>query len=850
MTRHSSTATFPIAGTYLGGLLKAGGEYEQALGYHRRALKMCEQLYPEAQYPTGHPFLAESLHHLGLLLQARGEYEQALGYLRRALKMYEQLYPESKYPAGHPDLAGSLINLGGLLKARGEYEQALGYHRRALKMCEQLYPESKYPAGHRDLAGSLINLGGLLKARGEYEQALGYHRRALKMCEQLYPESKYPAGHPDLAISLNNLGLLLEARGEYEQALGYLRRALKMYEQLYPESKYPAGHPDLAMSLHNLGGLLQNHGEYDQALDYLERALAMGRKLSAREIAAAPAAQALALLHSRPPTRSIYLWASRQRPEMAAASYEHVWLDKAALMRLQQRRHEAALVARNGSAEVRQKHRGLIELRKQLNRLLAHPGKDVQARDRRLAELTDEQEKLERELAGLLPQMPRRQQLDQVTAKDLAAKLPARASFIDFIRYGDYEGPKMTGFRYLAFIMAPGRPVQRIELGEAGPVEEAITSWRQGIERGEASPAPQRLRQLVWEPIARVLPADTQTVYLCPDGDLARLPFAALPGRRPGTVLLEEYRLALVPHGPWLLEQLLYPPSFPEGAGRLVSVGGIRYDPPGQELGQPYSELKATAAESRQVMALFPGADRLLLTGSEAGTAAIREGLAQARFAHLATHGYFDAAGLTVERRRLQAQWKALELSTDLGTERVGLGVRNPLGYVGLALAGANAPAQAGADGGILTGLGIVDLPLEEMRLCVLSACDTGLGELTEGEGVLGLQRAFHVAGCPNVVGSLWQVNDAATAALMAQFYHELWVTKRPPLEALREAQLTIYRHPERIADSLAGARGRPALEKAARLGPGRVEKPGVKEPSGRAPTKLWAAFVLSGVGR
>src|SRR5439155_123797 len=94
---------------------------------------------------------------------------------------------------------------------------------------------------------------------------------------------------------------------------------------------------------------------------------------------------------------------------------------------------------------------------------------------------------------------------------------------------------------------------------------------------------------------------------------------------------------------------------------------------------------------------------------------------------------------------------------------------KSPLGFVGLVL----------ADGEVLTGLALVDLPLENLRLVTLSACETGLGEYTGGEGVQGLQRAFHLAGCPNVVASLWQVNDAATAALMAKFYHELWTNKR-----------------------------------------------------------------------
>jgi CHAT domain-containing protein len=129
----------------------------------------------------------------------------------------------------------------------------------------------------------------------------------------------------------------------------------------------------------------------------------------------------------------------------------------------------------------------------------------------------------------------------------------------------------------------------------------------------------------------------------------------------------------------------------------------------------------------------------------------------------------------------------------------------------------------------------------------VLSACETGLGDLTEGEGVIGLPRAFHLAGCPDVVASLWRVEDAATAALMTRFYHELWVNKRPPLEALREAQLTIYRNPDSIPD-LAGERGELKKNEAVRLPSAAPEvKPGEKPK--RAETRRWAAFVLSGLG-
>src|SRR5438067_12073441 len=115
----------------------------------------------------------------------------------------------------------------------------------------------------------------------------------------------------------------------------------------------------------------------------------------------------------------------------------------------------------------------------------------------------------------------------------------------------------------------------------------------------------------------------------------------------------------------------------------------------------------------------------------------------------------------------------------------------------GLVLAGANRPEPPGR--GLVTGEHLVDRDLSGLELAVLWACDTGLGEVAGGEGVFGLQRAFHVAGAKNVIASLWQVDDEATAALMALFYHHLWEEKRPPLEALRQAQLAVYHHPERI---------------------------------------------------
>jgi CHAT domain-containing protein len=208
------------------------------------------------------------------------------------------------------------------------------------------------------------------------------------------------------------------------------------------------------------------------------------------------------------------------------------------------------------------------------------------------------------------------------------------------------------------------------------------------------------------------------------------------------------------------------------------------------------------------------------------------------RYAHLATHGFYADA-------RFQ---QAAHLSPDLFQRRTTdrqLGARSPLTLSGLVLAGANRMGkEAAPDRGILTAEGIVGLRLEDLELAVLSACQTGLGEVNDlGEGVFGLQRAFHLAGCRQVIASLWQVEDEATAALMFLFYRNLWLQKQDALQALRQAQLYLYRNPQAI----------PTLAKLSPADFAVTELPKVAptppaQAGRRAPVRQWAAFTFSGV--
>jgi CHAT domain-containing protein len=864
----------------LGILRREQGDYTRAEAVFREAVAMCEKVYPAARYPDGHPDLATTLNNLAATLQARAEYGQAEDLYRRTLAMRRRLYAPQSHPNGHPRLAVTLNNLATLLHTRGQTEKAEPLLREALAMCRKLYPADRFPAGHPYLASALDNLATVLRFQGKLEAAEASYRDAVAMCRKLYPPERYPDGHPQLAMSLDNSGAVLEVQAKYAAAEPLYREALAMLRKLYPKESFPTGHPDLALSQHNLGFLLLALHEDAQAEALLRESLGTYRQVLDIFLDGAAEAEALNRLAVLPRTRDHYLTVTLRRPGRDEEAYAAVWDGKGAVARLLRRRRQAFLLDR--ARETRDLARELTATRQALARLLLTPADQQAGLGGRVRTLSEQKERLEKELAARLPAFAALQDSARRRPADLRQQLPAGTVFIDLVRYRRLEQkplpPEAGGNRftecYTAFVLARDGPPRRVELGSAAPIDEAVAAWRETLNGAARNPKSEArnpksgepaaaLRRLVWARLAPALPGGTRTVLLAPDGALTAVPWAALPGDRPGSVLLEEYALAVVPDGPFLLEALHQqarqkrpePGAYSSESGTVLVVGGVAYD---KGAGRPAAEavtglsraardekaavrwpsLPGTARELERVRGL--AGDRVVLVqrGAQASTAGLLENLPHARWAHLATHGFF--ANPTF---RSALRLSERDFETGRAGERVGVGARNPLVLSGLVLAGANVPVKDAAteDGGILTAEAIAGLDMDNLELAVLSACDTGLGEVAGGEGVFGLQRAFHLAGAKNVVASLWQVDDEATVALMGLFYHKLWQENQSPLEALRAAQLTLYHHPERIA-ALARQRG-PDFTKAARL----PATPGAAE---RASARRWAGFVLSGAGR
>ncbi len=480
---------------------------------------------------------------------------------------------------------------------------------------------------------------------------------------------------------------------------------------------------------------------------------------------------------------------------------------------------------------------------------------------RQLAECSERVDQLQQQLA--IKSQEYRRQLTQArcTAADVAAALPNDAVLVDFLEYSNYTPPMTKGKnpereqRLAAFVVRRGKPVDRIELGPAASIDHWIAAWRRNFGATSAAMAAdpgQALRRLVWEKLQPDI-AGARLVLISPDGGTARLPWAALPGKQPGTFLIEDLSIAEVPIARLLPELLAGSPAnstgeiapslllvgavdFGADPGRLedsaVSPGAVRGDEP-----RHWQPLPGTAVEVAAVKAAFLrryGQEPALeLCGALATKRAVQEQMSRFRYLHFSTHGFFASAGGLVDSNNRGPRTAA---PTEGLFARLDISAYHPDLLSGLVLAGANRPVIGGQEDGLLTALEVSDLDLSGVEMATLSACETGLGQAAGGEGLLGLQRAFQVAGAKTTVASLWQVPDKATELLMQRFYDNLWNGERKmsKLDALLDAQRWLLREGGKQTGLTRGAERESDEATAA-------------SKSGRLSPYYWAAFVLSG---
>ncbi len=804
-----------------GALLNAGSTYGEmgdlatARGYFERAIGILNKTAgPESKETTG------TLWNLGELLVLIGDYAGARSIFEDVIRIHRE-HPDSVQEAV---VARELVNYGDLLRKMGDRDRARELIEEGTARLRKLSRE-----GGRQPAGALGKLAALCRDTGDLAGARALQVEALGI---LSPDGS--SRHPRAAYAMTSLASTLLLMGDHASALPLAQKALAIQEE-----KLGPRHIEVADTLTVLARLRWYAGRLDEALELALRAEQIVRdhfreistSLSEREALAYETIRASGL------DLAFSVLATKGRsatPELVRRAWDQLVHSRALVL--------DEMAARSAAASGRRMEdqalvAALTRARHRLSRLIVQ-GTDRGDTERYRAQVDQariDKETAERALAGQSARFRTDLHRRDVTLNDVDSSLPGQAALIAYLRYetpGRAPNDAPTA-HYGALTISSGHGDPHfIPLGDAQAIDARVATWRTQAGSdprgsGEATSevlyreAASSLRDAIWAPVEAQLQG-TKMFLIVPDGAIHLVSFAALPGTR-GRYLVEsdalihslsaerdlvaEPRPAPVPNGLLLVGDPDYDAVPPAVAAGGATAGGSAAPVPdtrsrtraacGDLRSLRFDPLPGSGAEAGQIETLWRGGDAAAgrgkvtrLVGAEASEGKLKALAGSYRILHLATHGFFMQGRCEsfIEGSRAQAG------AASSGAPLPDHVTDDPLLLSGLAMAGANQRDRAGssqAEDGMLTAEEMASLNLSGTQWVVLSACETGLGKVMSGEGVLGLRRSLEVAGAATVIMSLWKVEDDATRAWMRGLY-EKRLAGVSTAAAVREASLQL----------------------------------------------------------
>jgi CHAT domain-containing protein len=747
---------------------------DERAGQRQKAEATIREVLPllEGALGADHPWYLLSLVTLANLRASAGDLQEAETIERRGMASLERTGQTGTL------LEATLVNnLADVFRARGNYATAEPLFARSLAIGESILGEESL-----FVATALQNLGIMARERKDYPAAIADYLKALGIRERLLSPN-----HPMVAGVLTNLANVYRATGEDRKALEMHFRALRLWEA----SVGPYGRETLLV-VGNIARTYAGMGDIEQALAFQRRADAILEVQMGLYMTTGSERQKLAFVRSEAErtdrTLSLHL---RQAPDHAGAA------SLAALVLLQRKgRVDDAMTDLFGA--VRQRvadpaDRGLLDALKDTTAQLARValGSATSPGEAATTDLESHRERLEATLSDRSTEF--RAAIRPVTLESVQAAIPGDSVLLEFAVFRPFDPEAERNEEaygaphYAAYLIAQHGPPTGIDLGAVEDVDRLVARLRDAVRDPASMDVKARGRALderIMQPLRPYLGGATR-LLVSPDGGLNLVPFEALVDEH-GRYLIERYATSYLTSGRDLLRMgaprgtpgkpvIVADPLFGEPAAaaarapRRASADTRRSVTDASDMSTLYfAPLSGSALEGRAIKSLFP--DATLLTGRRASKEAI-ERVAAPSILHVASHGFFlsDAAG-------------AVPVLT-----------QNPLLRSGLALAGAN--LRDGHGSGILTALEAAGLDLWGTHLVTLSACDTGLGEVHNGEGVYGLRRAFMLAGAESLVMSLWPVSDAIARETMVGYYARLRSGSGRG-DALRQAKLALLKRP------------------------------------------------------
>jgi CHAT domain-containing protein len=650
-------------------------------------------------------------------------------------------------------LSASLNNLGALKSRMGDVNGAIAALEESLAIAYRIDPNDNHSGVIENNLGS-----NYLKAQN-FPKAAEHLNRAIDMLTKLYG-----ADSVRLMQVNRNLGALYTRTGQFPLAWKAYEFSLEnKYEQM---DNNATSHAQFAQSL-------AQGGNAQRAVEEGLTSARISREIFVLQARTLPERQALAYDATRPRGLDTSISVVLKHPELSSTEIYQELIRSRALVADEMARRQKNL---NGSNDP-ETARLLEKLNQARSDLLAaeNSSSDKTARAEKVSAASGGMEKVERELAERSAAARNDERIYLVTTDDVRHNLPPRSVLISYVEYrrravDAVDAAAAETPSYMAFVLHPdsGR-IAAFDLGDSTSIAAWVAKARSAADAeahggGMGSTRNERayreaaiaLRKRVWDPLQAEL-GDAKLVLVVPDGVLNLIPFSALPSGNG----------YLVEHGPVIhvltSERDLVPSEGGVKRSGLLAVGSPEFEmaavasdasrlrdasvPCEDFRSQQFHSLPGTGVEVADIAKSWRrwnGAEpSALLTGADATRKRFIEQASQNRVLHVATHAF------------------VLDRSCGNG---------NPLLHSGLVFAGANAIRDAA----ILTAQQIASLDLSGVDWAVLSACNTGSGELHDGEGVLGLQRAFRVAGARSVIMTLWPVDDDVTR----QFMHELYAER------------------------------------------------------------------------
>lgn len=818
--QHANTQAEDLAGTLnaLAALYTTMARYEDARPLYVEALKIRQATLGES-----HADYAMSVNNLGSLHLAEGHLKDAERYFVHALELQKEILGEE-----HLDYATSVNNLGVLYKKMGKYEDAEKHFIKARNIRMKVMGPNHPLIGVslNNLANLYLELKRFEEAETMYEEALGIWREALgsdhlyvanayNNLAQFYQKTgnykeaethlhkaiaiwneKYGGEHPQFAMGAHNLGLLFMESGNYPAAMGEMENAKEIRERVLGRE-----HPDYGNSQNGLGQLFWHLGDATKAKEPLTEAALLQQKML--ENAVKHLSEREQVEYAERFLENLDLFYSfvhdfhSSVPELTRTCVDLALFHKGFVL-------EASQVFRKQireTAPVKTAFNELVLLRQKLAKEYSKPIAERSDTE----SLENEANDLEKEIRSSLGNQGTEQ--SNVTCSDIQKNLKPGTGAIEFIDFQYYHPDLTDSIFYAALVIRPDRaePVF-IPLFEKSalslvlnPDAERRSDYVNGLYayadrgfRAENEPE-QSLYDLIWKPLQEHPDGvgDLKTLYFSLSGLLHRINLGAIPIDSERN-LADQFHLVQLGSTRKLTEEHRTQAVVKNG----VLFGGIRYDLDSLEIlaalelddpsllasrgeqsisgidqslrAQGWNYLKWTERESSSIATTLEESNISIeqysdIDGTEEAFKSMGTGgQSSPGILHMATHGYFfpDPAEIQNESN----QEVIFQLSA------------NPMIRSGLILAGGNYVWSghqpfSGREDGILTAYEISQMDLSHTELVVLSACETGLGDINGNEGVFGLQRAFKIAGAKNLIMSLWQVPDRETMQFMTTFY-------------------------------------------------------------------------------